>query len=136
MITRDAFIESVRKCIGTPVVHMGRRCGKALDCVGLPWAACKDAGLELSDTDTYDGLPSGENLTTGLSAFCTQVEDPAAAHLWQVYHGKQPRHVVVPVGSNECGQPLVVHALGKRRAVIETVFDGAIAVYWRIEGVA
>lgn len=136
MIARQDFIDAVRSCVGTPAVHMGRHPGKALDCVGLPWAACWMCGLELSNTRTYDSTPSEADLTAGLSQFCDREMDPARAHIWQVLYGRQARHVVVPVGVNECGQPLVVHVLPKMREVRETVWQGIIYCGWRIRGVA
>lgn len=135
MIERQDFIDAVRSFVGTPAVHLGRNPGSALDCVGVPWAACWKCGLELDRTPTYDSTPSETDLRMGLSQFCDVVEWPGEAHIWQVYYGRQARHVVVPVGVNECGQTLVVHVMPKMRQVRETVFDGIIAAMWRIRGV-
>lgn len=133
MIRREDFIAAVKECIGTPVVHMGRVPGKALDCVGLPLVACQSLGLELPPTDAYNATPSGDDLTRGLSGYCDPVDD--GGHLWQVFVGSQARHVVVPVGVNECGQPIIVHAWGYGRRVRQTIHTRAIVARWQIRGV-
>jgi len=135
MINRDEFIVAVRSCIGTPVVHMGRTPGKAIDCVGLPWAACNNLGMGLDPTPTYNALPSADDMAKGLAAYCDEVAD--GGHLWQVFVGSQARHIVIPSGFNECGQQLVIHAWGHgRRQVCQTVFDRRIDRRWNIRGVA
>lgn len=134
MIARDKFIDVVRRCVGTPVVHMGRKPGRALDCVGLPWAACNALGMGLPETRTYDSMPSAADLADGLARYCDMV--PQDGHLWQVYVGREARHIVVPVGVNGCGQTLVVHAWGVGKRVCETVHTKRkIAAQWRIRGV-
>jgi len=111
VISRAQFVEAVRSCIGTQVGHRGRTIGGALDCVGVPWAACKACGLELPDSGAYGILPTGD------------------------YAGRQARHVVVPVGYDSTGQELVVHAWGKNRIVQQAVLVDPVAAYWRIRGV-
>ena len=134
MIARDDFLAAVRKCIGTPVVHMGRLPGMAIDCVGLPWAACNSLGMRLEPTADYNSNPSADDLSDGLRSYCDEVDD--GEHLWQVYVGRQARHIVVPSRLNECGQQLVIHAWGHgRRCVCETVWEKAIAKRWRIRGI-
>jgi hypothetical protein len=134
MIARADFMASVRQCIGTPVVHMGRTIGKAIDCVGLPWAACNALGMCLPATANYDALPSEHDLSDGLAAYCDEVAD--GGHLWQVFVGSQARHIVIPSGVNQCGQQLVIHAWGNgRRVVVETVFSRTVAKRWNIRGI-
>jgi hypothetical protein len=134
MIAREVFVDAVRRCIGTPVVHLGRKIGKALDCVGLPWAACNALGMGLPATATYDALPSEGELADGLASYCDEV--PEGGHLWQVFAGSQARHIVIPSGVNDCGQQLVIHAWGNgRRVVVETVFARVVAKRWNIRGV-
>ena len=135
MIDRAAFVDAVRQCLGTPVVHLGRTPGKALDCVGLPWAACNMIGLNLPPTPIYDALPSADDMASGLSIYCDEVQD--GGHLWQVFVGSQARHIVIPSGFNECGQSLVIHAWGDgRRKVCQTVYGRPVARRWSIRGVA
>jgi hypothetical protein len=117
LIAREQFLAAVRSCIGTPVGHRGRTIGKALDCVGVPWAACVACGMEMVETPAYRRLPTGEQLRAGLAIFCDEVADPAAAHLLQVYVREVPRHVVVPVG-------------------VSAILADRVAAHWRIRGVA
>lgn len=126
-------MEAVEACIGTPVVHYGRKPGAALDCVGLPWAACVACGMDMPATASYGARPSEDELTAGLSQFCDEVDGDG--HLWQVMHGRQARHVVVPVGVNDCGQPLVIHAWAKGRVVRRVVWESGAVRHWRIRGV-
>lgn len=135
MIPRAQFLEAVRSCIGTQVGHRGRTIGGALDCVGVPWAACKACGLELPESGAYGILPTGDQLTSGLLAYCERVWSPDRAHIYQVYAGRQARHVVIPVGYDETGQELVVHAWGKNRIVQQAVLADPVAAYWRIRGI-
>jgi hypothetical protein len=135
VIPRAQFIASVRSLVGTPIVHLGRAPGRALDCVGVPWVACVACGLDLAPTPVYDALPREAQLTAGLALFCDETTVDDDAHLWQVLHGRQARHVVVPVGMNQCGQAVVVHAWAKGRVVREVVSDYHIARLWRIRGV-
>jgi hypothetical protein len=134
VVPLESFIESVKDCIGTPVVHMGRLSHKALDCVGLPWAACNALGMELPATGAYNAMPSGNDLSRGLMSYCDPVD--VGGHIWQVYVGQKPRHCVVPVGLNGCGEPVVVHAWGMGRRVCETIYSRRrIFARWRIRGV-
>lgn len=135
MISHLAFQQAALSCIGTPVVHMGRQPGAALDCVGLVWAACRMAGLELAETPTYSAQVDEATLTEGLELFCDRETDHARAHVLQVMHGNQARHVVVTIGANECGQPLIVHAWAKGRVVRRTILDMRVVAGWRIRGV-
>lgn len=135
MITRAQFVEAVRSCIGTPVGHRGRTIGGALDCVGVPWAACKACGLQLPDSSAYGILPTGDQLTTGLLTYCDRVWTPERAHIFQVYAGRQARHIVIPVSKDSTGQQLVVHAWGKNRIVQQSVLVDPVAAFWRIRGV-
>lgn len=130
MIARAQFLAAVRSCIGTPVGHYGRTIGGALDCVGVPWASAVACGLELPPTPRYGKLPSGDELRSGLALFCDLVADPADAHILQVCAGRQPRHVVVPVGDG-----MVVHAWARHRIVQETREPRDIALRWRIRGI-
>lgn len=127
------FLAAVESCIGTPVVHFGRKPGRALDCVGLPWAACVACGMEMRPTATYSARPTADELTAGLSQFCDEVE--TGGHIWQVMHGRQARHVVVPVGMNECGQQVVVHAWAKGRVVRRVVWNDGVVRRWAIRGI-
>ena len=135
MIQRAEFVSAVRRCIFTPVCHMGRTIGRGLDCVGVPYAAAVACGLDLTPTRAYGVLPSESDLVDGLSSYCDKVTDIADAHIWQVRVGRQARHVVVPVGLNGCGQPLIVHAWGRNRMVVETVQVEPIVHLWRIRGI-
>lgn len=135
MIDRADFLAAVRNCLGTPVVHLGRTPGKALDCVGLPWAACNALGMALPMTQDYGGVPSADDLAEGIASYCDEVEN--GGHLWQVFVGQQARHIVIPSRLNECGQQLVIHAWGAgRRRVCETVYNRRVARRWHIRGVS
>ncbi len=130
MISRSQFIDAVVACIGTPVVHTGRTPGEGLDCGGLPWAAARACGLDLPPTRRYLRWPTGDALAAILGDFC----DPSSlddAHVWQVYVGKQPRHVVVPIGGGR-----VVHAWGKAGKVQAVRLTDRVFAGWRIRGVA
>lgn len=135
MIQRAEFVSAVRRCIFTPVVHMGRTIGRGLDCVGVPYAAAVACGLDMPPTRSYGVLPSESDLADGLASYCDKVTELADAHIWQVRVGRQARHVVVPVGTNGCGQPLIVHAWGRNRMVVETVQVEPIVHLWRIRGI-
>lgn len=134
-VKRADYIAAVRSCVGTRVGHHGRVIGGALDCVGVPWAAAVACGLSLAATPRYPKRPTGEELTRGLAMFCSPTDDPSRAHLLQVVFDGKPRHVVVPVGANDAGQTLVVHAWFKNRRVQETLLTHPVAAYWRIPGV-
>jgi len=133
MPTHADFIAAVLSCVGTPIAHLGRQPGRALDCVGLPWAACVLCGMEMAPTISYGYTPSADDLERGLSQFCDPVE--AGGHIWQVPFGRQMRHVVVPVGANSCGQPIVVHAWAKGRCVRRVVWPDSTFRRWAIRGV-
>lgn len=135
MISREDFIAKVLSFVGTPVVHMGRKPGKALDCVGVPWAACWALGLELPNTPAYGYMPGESDLTIGLSMYCDPTDRIEDSHIWQVKHGRQARHCVVPVGQNEIGQVLVVQAWARGRVVRQTMLTDAPDCMWRIRGV-
>lgn len=135
MIAREQFLAAVASAIGTPVGHHGRTIGGALDCVGLPWAAARACGLDLPPTQRYGKLPSGDELAAGLALFCDRVADPAAAHLLQVYAGRQPRHVVVIERIESPDRIVIVHAWGKNRIVQRTTLADQVAQAWRIRGV-
>lgn len=125
--------------VGTPVIHGGRVPGKALDCVGVPWSACVQAGLVLADTPVYRALPTEEELAEGLRLFCDEVEPTRSddrGHIWQVMLGREARHVVVPVGVHADGQPLIVHARGQGKRVCKMVLDKGVVRAWNIRGVA
>lgn len=130
MIQRHEFIAAVESCIGTPVVHTGRTIGEGLDCGGVPWAAARACGLDLAPTRRYVRWPSGDELTAILGDFCDP-SDIDSAHVLQVYVGREPRHVVVPVGNG-----YVVHAWGKHREVKRAILTDRVYAGWRIRGVA
>lgn len=136
MIAREQFLAAVISCIGTPVGHYGRTIGKALDCVGVPWASCVACGMHLEPTTRYRRLPTGEELRAGLSQYCDEVGHVADAHILQVYAGAEPRHVVVPVGLRDDGAVRVVHAWRKNGVVQEAVLVDRVWRWWRIRGVA
>lgn len=135
MIPHAKFLAAVESCIGTPVKHMGRIPGKALDCVGLVWAAVRLCGVSLPPTRSYRRLPSAGELYAGLSEHCDVVSDPSKAHLLQVMAGGEARHVVVPVGFNETGHRVVVHAYGKHAVVQKAMLVEPVIWSWRIRGV-
>ncbi len=135
MIPRADFIAAVMRCVGTQVGHRGRTIDGALDCVGVPWAACRAVGLDVPDTQDYGIFPGGDELATGLRGYCTATDDRDAAHIYQVLAGRQARHVVVPVGVDEHGRHMVVHAWGKQRRVELTPLAHTIVTMWRIRGV-
>lgn len=135
MVPRSQFVAAVRSCIFTRVVHQGRTIGRGLDCVGVLYAAAVACGVEMPKPRDYGRLPSESDLVDGLSSCCDRVSDPDDANVWQVRSGRQARHVVLPVGVNGCGQPLVVHAWGRNRTVVETVWVEPVVAYWRLRGV-
>lgn len=90
-------------------------------------------GMTLPPTEPNNAVPSEDDLTRGMAQYCDEVT--AGGHLWQVYVGREARHIVVPVGLNECGQMRIVHAWGYGKKVLETVFEKAIARRWNIRGV-
>lgn len=135
MISRADFVAAVRSCVGTPVGHHGRIIGSALDCVGVPWAACRAVGLLVPETSHYGIFPSGDQLSTGLASYCIRTQDRERAHIYQVLAGRQARHVVVPVGVDDYGRELVVHAWGKFRRVELVPLEHKIQALWQIPGV-
>lgn len=136
MISREDYILAVRMCIGTPVQHGGRKIGKCLDCVGVMWAACDLCGLLLEPHPRYGPLPSGDELSGGLSLFADRVERIEDAHALQVFVGRQPRHLVVPVGLDASGRIEIVHAWGKMSLVQLTTLTSPVAAAWRLRGVS
>lgn len=135
MIPRADYIAAVLSCVGTPTVHMGRKIGKALDCVGVPWASCVALGMDMAAIPDYGAIPRQEALVEGLSMFCDRVDAAKPAHIWQVHYGRRARHVVVPVGVNESGQPIVVDAREMYRQVRRVLWEGPVFGHWRIRGV-
>ncbi len=134
MITRAQYIVAVLSCVGTPVGHLGRIPGKVLDCVGLPWCSVVQCGLQLEETPKYSRIPTGDEMESGLLLYADKVSCLENAHMLQVFVGKQPRHVVVPIGRNE-GHLLIVHAWRPNRVVSLVPFSGVVHQMWKFRGV-
>ena len=134
MIERAIFERAARSLVGCPVRHMGRDRVSGLDCVGVPYAAAVESGLDLPPTLTYGPDPTPEQATQGLSEFCDLVNDIEQAHIWQVCLAGNLRHVVVPVGKLE-ERTLCVHAWARRSRVLQTSWRSAEAIGWRIRGI-
>lgn len=133
-ITRAAFIEVVESYIGTPVAHRGRVPHVGLDCVGLIIAACRELGMVIPEPSPYGRLPDADTLRAGLRPYCTEMPGTmrVPGDILQVYAGRQPRHVVVYTGQNECGQHIVVHAWGKNSRVQRALLGQIVAATWSI----
>lgn len=135
--SRSLFIATVESYIGTPVVHRGRVAHRALDCVGLPIAACRAMGMEIEEPPLYGKLPDAATLRVGLLRYCRELpgDQRVPGDILQVFAGKQARHVVVFTGVNKCGQHIVVHAWGKNSRVQRALLDVNIVVAaWAVEG--
>jgi hypothetical protein len=130
MATHAQFITECIALIGTPVVHMGRLPGLALDCVGVPWCAARACGIPLPETLSYDAWPDEETLTAELSRYCTPAGEGETPHILQVLHGKHARHVVVPIGGGN-----VVQARPKSALVEVSPFVGLVRQAWRVRGI-
>jgi len=135
MIAWHDFAEAARQLVGCTVRHAGRQPETGLDCVGVPYAAARAAGLELKSTPMYGCQPTEEALIAGLSLFCTEADNPATAHIWQVPFLGGARHVVVPLEDVENGT-LCVHAWSRRNRVLQTVWRRESVRGWHIKGVA
>lgn len=130
---REDFVAAVMRLIGTPVVHRGRVAGVALDCVGVPKVALSSLGIPIRLDDVYGRFPKPDQLLSGLADYCNRVavSDRAPGDVLALYAGRQPRHVAVHVGVNECGQDL---AVGARDSVVSNgpVQESAIHSVWRL----
>lgn len=132
MITPQQFVAAVRSLLGAPVVHRGRSRAAGLDCVGVPIAAARACGEMVAEPTPYGRLPSGEEMHAGLASYCVRIplEEREPGDLLMVMYGRQARHCVVLVGANECGQEIVVHALGSRGKVSEDLLVDPVEC-WR-----
>lgn len=135
-VTHEDYVRAVRSMLGTPVVHMGRKPGKALDCVGVPWAACVSLGMRLAATPIYSVMPTERQLEDGLSLFCDLDPEPDRAHIWQIRFRGIACHVVVPIEQVDGRSWLCVHAWGEGRRVAEKLVRREAVRAWSIRGVA
>lgn len=132
-IAREQFLAAVKSCIGTPVVHRGRKIGQALDCVGIIVAALAACGEALHDRLDYGRIPSGDQLASGLSNAGfrrVDVEDRRPGDVLQVFAGREPRHAVVLIDERDN----VVHAYGKGNCVLQVPNGVRIYACWRYGG--
>lgn len=134
MISREDFITAALMCVGTPVVHMGRVAGQGLDCAGLVWAACELCGIPMAKTLSYGPLPNGSTLTAGLEAFADRCDSLSGSHVLQVFVGREPRHVVIPIAFDG-GRIEIVHAWGKHAKVCRSFLTDRVHAGWRLRGV-
>lgn len=56
----------VQEYVGTPYVHLGRKPGKALDCIGVVICGLREMGLEPEDWPNYGELPRESDLVSRL----------------------------------------------------------------------
>ena len=68
MVAGIEVVQTARKWSGTPFVHQGRVCGRAVDCAGLLVGVAKDLGLSDYDLDGYPRVPDGVTLQAILRA--------------------------------------------------------------------
>ena len=138
-ISREAFVKAVNGCVGTPVRHMGRCIGAALDCVGVPIAALRLCGVALPEPPPYANPPGSGALYAALEQHCDRVEigDRQPGDLIVVLWKGEPRHVMVHVGHDHDGRVLAVHARARSGVVAcEPVTRGyRIASCWKFKEV-
>ena len=65
--------EAARALVGTPYHHQGRKPGVGLDCIGVPIAAARAAGLDVHDFAGYGPLPMPEVLLTEIAKDCDEI---------------------------------------------------------------
>lgn len=65
--------------IGTPFHHQGRLAGVGLDCVGVVYAACRGAGIEVEDFRAYQRMPSAKEVEAELAKRFRRIEPSEAS---------------------------------------------------------
>lgn len=124
------WVREVRRWIGVPVVHQGTdRVG--VDCSGLIIGAAATFGVAIERGFLNGRMPSGEDVTQAMERYARRIRRLDVGAIVQHNVGREPRHLGVYVGDNACGQPLMVHAKGRRRRVVETLLPADLyAVWW------
>jgi catechol 2,3-dioxygenase-like lactoylglutathione lyase family enzyme len=119
-VSREAFVSSVRRCVGTKVGHQGRVIGSKLDCAGVVVASLKDAGGPTIVTPSYGNPPSGGDMLRVLQEVATPVSrEDKPGDLWVGLWKGEPRHVAVYVGDDRYGRRVCVRADGDRGFVLK-----------------
>jgi cell wall-associated NlpC family hydrolase len=125
VVSVQAWIEAVRKCVGTPYVHQGRAVGVGMDCPGPLILPARETGIKPPDFDVhgYNADPDGKSLRKYLDEHLTPEIGPLQAGrvvlcAWS-RERMRPRHLGV---ITEAAPRLMwVHADGYRhKKVIET----------------
>jgi len=136
LISVDELIERARAWIGVPFHHQGRsRAG--IDCIGLPEAILRDAGVLPAGYDAprnYGRRPIGE-LERGLQRWCAAAPRPVRGCLlalrWPAHGGIS--HVAILAGDT------IIHAYHKR-GVCEHAYRAQWVKWtrsaWHLPGVA
>ena len=139
-VTREAFLQAVESCVGTPCKHMGRTIGVALDCVGVPIAALAAAGGPLIETGTYANPPGAGALLAALHEHAVEIGPEAMqpGDLMVVLWKGEPRHVVVYAGTDEHSRMLGVRADGDAGKVTRSSIERGmrVATCWRLKEVS
>lgn len=138
-VTRELWIEELRKNNGTKFRHQGRRGGPGggLDCVGLLIVAASNLGIA-HGSDKIKGYPDEPNEQhfdkwagrfldrlpcNRLQPIKSQLEPGDIITFWVDVEGI-PRHVAVYTGLNDLGQEMMIHSMSnERRGVHETVIN-------------
>jgi len=134
MIAWQAYADEIEALIGVRFRHQGRHASGGVDCVGLPWLAAVNAGLQLEPTPIYNLQPTQQEMEEGLALFCDRVDDPALAHIWQVPFPGGMRHVFVPL-QDVAGGTRCVQANSRRGVVLATTWNRAHSCGWAFRGI-
>jgi hypothetical protein len=130
VVDRAAFVQSLLRCVGSPVQHQGRVIGEGVDCPAPGVLACREHGIEIADVPGYTIDPDG-SLQPYLDSVLIRVER-SALQLGDVvlnaFRNKKPRHIAYIVGERY-GEWEMLHADARRGIVIvERIQYGR---YWR-----
>ena len=120
MVDPQEVVDIARECLGTPFVHQGRICGKAMDCAGLPIHICKRKGLPFNDMQGYPRRPYKGMLEASLSEQPSfqkvPLTDLQAGDLVLFKISTAPQHLGIFTGST------IIHAYQPSGRVVEQPF--------------
>ena len=108
-----------RETLGTPFVHQGRTCGKALDCAGVGQHILKRAGIEHSDKTDYGRTPHNNTFAKVLDAQpCLELTNEISEGCFLLMKFfKQPMHLAY------CAGDTIIHAYEESGKVVEHNLD-------------
>lgn len=119
----QTIAEVAESLVGTPFRHQGRRPGVGLDCVGVVYAACRGAGVQVEDFRSYLRMPSADVLDQEMGKRFRRIE-PAAASAGDiiVIGGKSGgRHVGVIVSPDHYVESRSGRAVTRTRIARELI---------------